>query len=319
MLEAPVKPAMNISWGAKTCSQNKARENTMDPKTYRVVWVAVSLMSASFAHATPFFSTGNPDGRIGMASRPASTGMFEIEAADDFILSQQTKITNATFTGLLTGGATASDIGAVSVEIYRVFPKDSNNPPSGHVPTRVNSPSDVAFDSRAGGGLSFSSSMLNSSFTTLNSVQPGGIHPAPNQTTGGNGPITGAEVEFDISFVTPFDLPADHYFFVPQVQLTNGDFYWLSAPRPIVPPGTPFAPDLQTWTRDANLDPDWLRVGTDIVGGSPAPTYNAAFSLSGQPSSSGSVPEPGSLTLTAIGSFALFVERRWRPAKQPSC
>lgn len=291
----------------------------MDPKTYRVVWVAVSLMSASFAHATPFFSTGNPDGRIGMASRPASTGMFEIEAADDFILSQQTKITHATFTGLLTGGATASDIGAVSVEIYRVFPKDSNNPPSGHVPTRVNSPSDVAFDSRAGGGLSFSSSMLNSSFTTLNSVQPGGIHPAPNQTTGGNGPITGAEVEFDISFVTPFDLPADHYFFVPQVQLTNGDFYWLSAPRPIVPPGTPFAPDLQTWTRDANLDPDWLRVGTDIVGGSPAPTYNAAFSLSGQPSSSGSVPEPGSLTLTAIGSFALFVERRWRPAKQPSC
>lgn len=291
----------------------------MDPKTYRVVWVAVSLMSASFAHATPFFSTGNPDGRIGMASRPASTGMFEIEAADDFILSQQTKITNATFTGLLTGGATASDIGAVSVEIYRVFPKDSNNPPSGNVPTRVNSPSDVAFDSRAGGGLSFSSSMLNSSFTTLNSVQPGGIHPAPNQTTGGNGPITGAEVEFDISFVTPFDLPADHYFFVPQVQLTNGDFYWLSAPRPIVPPGTPFAPDLQTWTRDANLDPDWLRVGTDIVGGSPAPTYNAAFSLSGQPSSSGSVPEPGSLTLTAIGSFALFVERRWRPAKQPSC
>jgi len=291
----------------------------MDPKTYRVVWVAVSLMSASFAHATPFFSTGNPDGRIGMASRPASTGMFEIEAADDFILSQQTKITHATFTGLLTGGATASDIGAVSVEIYRVFPKDSNNPPSGHVPTRVNSPSDVAFDSRAGGGLSFSSSMLNSSFTTLNSVQPGGIHPAPNQTTGGNGPITGAEVEFDISFVTPFDLPADHYFFVPQVQLTNGDFYWLSAPMPIVPPGTPFAPDLQTWTRDANLDPDWLRVGTDIVGGSPAPTYNAAFSLSGQPSSSGSVPEPGSLTLTAIGSFALFVERRWRPAKQPSC
>lgn len=291
----------------------------MGPKTYRVVWVAVSLISASFAHATPFFSTGNPDGRIGMASRPASAGAFEIEAADDFILSQQTKITNATFTGLLTGGATASDIGAVSVEIYRVFPKDSNTPPSGNVPTRVNSPSDVAFDSRAGGGLSFSSSMLNSSFTILNSVQPGGIHPAPNQTTGGNGPITGAEVEFDISFVTPFDLPADHYFFVPQVQLTNGDFYWLSAPMPIVSPGTPFAPDLQTWTRDANLDPDWLRVGTDIVGGSPAPTYNAAFSLSGQPSSTGSVPEPGSLALAAIGSIALFVERRWWPAKQPSC
>jgi len=42
-----------------------------------------------------------------------------------------------------------------------------------------------------------------------------------------------------------------------------------------------FAPDLQSWTRDANLDPDWLRIGTDIVGGNFAPTFNAAFSLTG--------------------------------------
>ena len=35
------------------------------------------------------------------------------------------------------------------------------------------------------------------------------------------------------------------------------------------------------------LDPDWLRVGTDIVGGNPAPTFNAAFSLDGV-----SVPAP---------------------------
>jgi prepilin-type N-terminal cleavage/methylation domain-containing protein len=39
-----------------------------------------------------------------------------------------------------------------------------------------------------------------------------------------------------------------------------------------------------------DLDPDWLRVGADIVGGPPAPTFNTAFSLSGQ-----SVPEPSSL------------------------
>jgi len=33
--------------------------------------------------------------------------------------------------------------------------------------------------------------------------------------------------------------------------------------------GNAFPPgftDLQTWTRDQMLDPDWLRVGTDIVG-----------------------------------------------------
>ena len=60
--------------------------------------------------------------------------------------------------------------------------------------------------------------------------------------------------------------------------LTNGaQFYWLSASRPISGAGTtPFAPDLQAWTGDAFLDPDWLRVGTDIVGGAPAPQFNAA-------------------------------------------
>ena len=53
------------------------------------------------------------------------------------------------------------------------------------------------------------------------------------------------------------------------------------APKPIVAPGTPFTPDLQSWIRNEHLQPDWLRIGTDIVGGSPAPTFNASFSLHG--------------------------------------
>ena len=32
------------------------------------------------------------------------------------------------------------------------------------------------------------------------------------------------------------------------------------------------------WIRNSNLDPDWLRVGTDIVGGT---TFNGTFSLIG--------------------------------------
>src|SRR5262249_53595713 len=84
-----------------------------------------------------------------------------------------------------------------------------------------------------------------------------------------------------------FVLPSDHYFFVPQVLLSTGNFFWLSAPKPIVSPGTPFPPgktDLQSWIRnDPSLAPDWLRIGTDIVGGNPAPTFNASFSLSAQP------------------------------------
>ena len=87
----------------------------------------------------------------------------------------------------------------------------------------------------------------------------------------GNGPVTGQETLISVNFTTPFNLPADHYFFVPQVELSNGDFFWLSAPKPIMPPGTPFPPgftDLQSWTRDdsnGGIEPDWLRVGTDIV------------------------------------------------------
>lgn len=113
-------------------------------------------------------------------------------------------------------------------------------------------------------------------------------------------------MQFDISFLTPVDLPSGHYFFVPQVMLSNGgEFYWLSASRPISGAGTtPFAPDLQAWTRDAALDPDWLRVGTDIVGGASAPTFNAAFSLDGT-----AVPEPSSFLLLS-GGLALLVLRR---------
>jgi hypothetical protein len=52
----------------------------------------------------------------------------------------------------------------------------------------------------------------------------------------------------------------------------------------IVPPGTPFLPgftDLQSWTRDASnggIEPDWLRIGTDITRQGP---FNAAFVLNG--------------------------------------
>jgi hypothetical protein len=76
---------------------------------------------------------------------------------------------------------------------------------------RVNSPADVAFDSRdraAVGELTFTTSLLNPTFTALNSIQPDFIHPMPNQTTCGNGPLAGQEVEFDATLTSPFDLPA---------------------------------------------------------------------------------------------------------------
>ncbi len=247
----------------------------------------LAALALPAAQRSFFFSTGNPDGRMAMASRPSSAGAQEIEAADDFVISNRTIIRNATFTGLLPLGATEGSVTQVVVEIYRVFPLDSQNPPDGRVPTRTNSPSDVAFDSRDSAAthhderLRFDVDVLAASFTASNSVL-NGIHPLPNVTTGGEGPVTGEAVVFSVKFHKPFDLPAGHYFFVPQVALTEGNFCWLSAPKPIEPPGTPFTPDLQAWIRNQDLQPDWLRVGTDIVGGSPAPTFNATFSLHGK-------------------------------------
>jgi hypothetical protein len=257
---------------------------------------------SSFAVVIPavadpvFLSTGNPSSLMAAASRPSSAGVFEIESADDFVLANQTTINSATFTGLIPSG---SAVGSVTVEIYRVFPFDSNTARLINVPTRVNSPSDVAFESRSSSGLSFSTTVLAGSFSSLNSVQPGGIHPNPGATTGGNGPVTGQEVQFGVNFTAPLNLPAGHYFFVPQVELNSGTFEWLSAERPITS-GTPFNPDLQGWTRDEFLDPDWLRIGTDIVGpsgGNPAPTFNFAFSLTGVDA----VPEPSTWAMMLLG------------------
>jgi hypothetical protein len=216
-------------------------------------------------------------------------------------------ITGASFTGLIAG-APLSSIGDVRVEIYRVFPKESDvgrtsGPPTfstPQVPTRVNSPSDVAFAERdtASSNLTFSTTDLGS-FAVLNSVQPGGVHPTPGFHTGGDGAITGEEVKFDVTFTMPFSLAADHYFFVPQVEMTdaNGNFFWLSAPKPITDGTGPFLDDLQSWTREEALDPDWLRVGTDITGQGP---FNAAFSLSGSV-----VPEPSTWAMMLMGFAGL--------------
>jgi hypothetical protein len=106
-----------------------------------------------------------------------------------------------------------------------------------------------------------------------------GINPIPNQTTGGEGPVSGTQIRIDVTFTSRFHLPPGHYFFVPQVRLSGGSsFFWLSTVGNQPPL---FSGDLQAWIRNANLDPDWLRIGTDIVGGNPFPTFDMAFSLTG--------------------------------------
>ena len=270
--------------------------------------VALALLAPLVSTPPParsgtLYDNDLPDGKMAMAAHPEGNSQIEKETADDFLLTDTTQIDGGTFTGLIPLEASVEE---VVVEIYRVFPKDSTDPPSGNVPTRVNSPSDVAFESRdASSGLTFQTSLLSPSFGVSNSVV-NGIHPSPNQTTGGEGPVSEGEVRVDFTLTQPIALPADHYFFVAQVSLggAGGEFLWLSAPKPATQ--TSFTPDLQAWIRDGNLDPDWLRVGTDIVGGEPAPTFNAAFSLRGV------VPEPGSPLLAATAVAALAGLRRAR-------
>lgn len=277
--------------------------------------LALGAILAVPASGSAIYNNLTPNNSIAVASRP-DAGSFEIEAADDFFLGTSTTINSASFVGLVIPGAAGGNptVTTVVIEIYRVFPLDSDTSRTFHVPTRLNSPSDVAFDSRdSGPQLSFSTTVLNPSFTALNSVQPGGIHPSPNQNTLGNGPLTGQEVQFNVVFTAPFSLPADHYFVVPQIGLSDGaNFYWLSASRPISGSGTtPFpagVTDLQAWTRDQFLDPDWLRVGTDIVGGATPPTFNMAFSLDGV----AAAEPPDTLLLLSGLALVLIGRRTWR-------
>jgi hypothetical protein len=211
---------------------------------------------------------------------------------------------------LLPANTDVASIGNVVIEIYQVFPADSDTGRTPNVPTRINSPADVALTSldESLGQLVVSTTTLNSTFSVANSVV-NGIHPMPGQLTGGEGPVSGEEVQFSFTLSSALDLPADHYFFVPQVQLANGTFLWLSAARPIVAPGTSFQPDLQSWVRDANLAPDWLRVGTDIIGQG---TFNAAFSLDGF-----SVPEPSTWAMMLIGFAAIGWKIRGSRRRDP--
>ncbi|HSE23888.1 MAG TPA: hypothetical protein VLB68_19620 [Pyrinomonadaceae bacterium] len=241
------------------------------------------------------FSTGSPDGKLGAVSRPNGSQGPETETADDFVLTQSTVISGATIHGLLKAtGASVPSVAGVEVEIYHVFKLDSDeNRTTGaptfstdKVPTRVNSPSDVEIDpatrDSGDGSLSFITNQI-SAFQVQNTVIDK-INLKPQQLTLGEGPATGEQVAIDITFDTPLFLQPGHYFFRPEVEVIGGNFLFLSSPRS----GTPFPDgtnDLQAWIRNTNLKPDWLRIGTDIVG---AGTFNMTFSLSGN-----EIPEAG--------------------------
>jgi hypothetical protein len=249
--------------------------------TMRMSLVA-AMVTAAMWLATPawadlfFFSPVSADGRLGALSQPPSSGKLETETADDFTLTETTSIAQATIVGLIAPGTPLENILNVEVEVYHVFPKDSADPPSGNVPSRMNSPADVEIDTATRDGslgtLAFTAKLLKSGFVVGNTVVTS-INKQPDQLTHGEGSATGDLVQITITFDPPILLPAEHYFFRPEVQVSGSDFLYVSTPRPAV------TGDLQAWIRNSDLKPDWLRIGTDIIGGT---TFNMTFSLAGE-------------------------------------
>src|SRR5215470_6340633 len=108
-----------------------------------------AILIIGIGFATPgwaqrfFFSTGNSDGKLGALTRPASAGKLETETADDFVLLETTAISRAVITGIIVP---SGNISRVEVELYHIFPQDSDTARTPQVNTRMNSPSDVEID-----------------------------------------------------------------------------------------------------------------------------------------------------------------------------
>src|SRR5262249_22710977 len=135
---------------------------------------------------TVTYNNDFPDGKVGSTS--GSANGISTETADDFVLGSTTQITSGSFTGSIPKSPT---INGESIEIYSVPPAGSNNPPSGKVPTRVNSPEDNAFRETS---VSFTPSLLSNVGTAnsvVNNISPG--------LTGGEGGKNGQEVRFDFT------------------------------------------------------------------------------------------------------------------------
>lgn len=258
-------------------------------RVVRIGLLSLMLASGTVLADTVIYNNDFPDGKVGSSS--GSSNGVGTETADDFSLGTLSQIKSGSFTGLIPQGAAISSVG---IEIYRVFPADSGAP-DGKVPTRNNSPADNAFREQS---VSFTTSLLSNNVGTANSVV-NNITPIPVKT-GGEGGKNGQEVRIDFT-ASGLVLPKDHYFFVPQVELSNGTFLWLSAPKPAGGEfgSTAISPDLQAWVRNKTLEPNWLRIGTDIIGADPgAQQYNMAFRLVGE---TVVVPEPTPIAMLIAG------------------
>ena len=209
---------------------------------------AISLSLVGCLPATPAaallpavysFSTGDPDGKMATASSPGQRGSSRSRRPTISFSRQRPRSPARPSPASSPGTRSVSN---VPVEIYRVFPTiRTRAAPAGRQRSRLprrrparirHRMSHLAADA-ATGGLQ----VRDNRHGILHRAQLGaaGWHQSQTgQFTGGNGPVTGEENDFSMSFTNDLLLPANHYFFVPQVgHGSDGNFLWLSAPRPI--------------------------------------------------------------------------------------
>ena len=127
---------MAASWMSrmlKRKSRPVARSACKQPNQGRFV-PALESLSDRIVPAAFNFSTGLPDGKVATISEPPNphNSQVEFESADDFVLNTETVIDRASFTGLLTGGATPKDVSNVVLTIYRVLDRKSTRLNSSH-------------------------------------------------------------------------------------------------------------------------------------------------------------------------------------------
>src|SRR5712691_9639825 len=104
----------------------RVMKHTVRNGLFAVAALGLALLLAGPAMGAVIYNNLTPNNLMAVATRP-DTFAFEIEAGDAFVLGSRTGINAASFVGLIVpGGAGTPSVAQVVVEIYRVFPKDSD-------------------------------------------------------------------------------------------------------------------------------------------------------------------------------------------------